>query len=356
MKKFIAFLAFAFSMLSVGAIGQSKPPPTIGTATDGIFTAFRLHPLVALAEAHGLAQEMDFYSTLIRDPRFAREVGNVVMEIGDAAQQKIVDRYVNGENVPYSQLRKVWADTVGWSADAGIPIGSINVYATIRDVNMTLPPKSRIKVWLGDPPVNWSQIKTKADLAPLKAQRDSYPVQLIEREILGKNKKALVIYGADHLRLGIFADRNNLRARIDKSHPSALFIVFPYVGYATAQCAAQFERHIRGWPIPALVYPVRGSSLEEDAFRPGCGIMPLPNLTREQYEQLMRDYLVQMSDALLYLGPRNRLTQSPVNPDIYLDLSYRSELERRYAITDGGKFSGSDEVGNNASAKPFFPN
>jgi len=39
----------------------------------------------------------------------------VVLETGDAGPQDTVDRYINGENVPYSILRKVWVDTVGWS-------------------------------------------------------------------------------------------------------------------------------------------------------------------------------------------------------------------------------------------------
>ena len=43
---------------------------------------------------------MNFYAVLLRDPRFARDVGNVVLEVGDAAQQETIDRYVNGENIP----------------------------------------------------------------------------------------------------------------------------------------------------------------------------------------------------------------------------------------------------------------
>src|SRR6476646_2778747 len=88
-------------------------PPTVEKATDGIFAAFQAHPLVGLGEWHGLAQELDFYSALVRDPRFAKEVVNIVLERGDAAQQGWVDRYVDGENVPYAELRKVWADAAG---------------------------------------------------------------------------------------------------------------------------------------------------------------------------------------------------------------------------------------------------
>jgi hypothetical protein len=126
-------------------------PPIIVNAADGIFAAFQNHPLVGLGEWHELAQELDFYAVLVRDPRFAKSVGNIVVETGDAAQQAVVDRYVNGEKVPYTELRKIWFDTVGWFP-AVQALGSINFYATVRAVNQGLPPENRIKVWLGDQP------------------------------------------------------------------------------------------------------------------------------------------------------------------------------------------------------------
>lgn len=55
-------------------------PPRIVNAADGIFAAFQNHPLVGLGEWHGMPQGLDFYAVLVRDPRFAKEVGNVVAE------------------------------------------------------------------------------------------------------------------------------------------------------------------------------------------------------------------------------------------------------------------------------------
>lgn len=143
-------LLSAIILLLLGCTGPvaAAPPAKVGNAADGIFEAFGSHPLVGLAEWHGLAQELDFYAALLRDPRFAAEVGNIVLEVGDAAQQAVIDRYVGGEDVPYTELRKVWSDTVGWSPTV-IFAGSINLYATIRAVNQALPPEKRIKVWLG---------------------------------------------------------------------------------------------------------------------------------------------------------------------------------------------------------------
>lgn len=172
------------------------PAPTVTTATAGIFTALQTHPLIGLGDHHRMAQELDFYAALVQDRRFAKDIGNVVEEFGDAAQQATIDRYVGGEDVPYDKLRKVWADTVGWIPTV-VALGYMNFYAQVRAVNQELPPEQRIHVWLGDPPVDWSRIRAGSDF-PEIPDRDRYAADLINSQILAKGKKALVIYGTYH--------------------------------------------------------------------------------------------------------------------------------------------------------------
>ena len=351
MKQILACLLLLLALPSSTAI--AAPPPKAVKAADGIFTAFQTHPLVGLGEWHGLAQELDFYAALVRDPRFASEVGNIVLEIGGAAQQAVVDRYVNGENLPYSELRRVWTDVVGWLPTVTF-MGSINLYATIREVNRGLPPEKRIKVWLGEPPIDWSTIKTKADWDPLVVQRDSYPAQLIEKEILAKGKKALLIYGTGHF--GQYPDPPNLRALLDKAHPGALFTVTPYGGYNSKACAAQFERNIKKWPVPGLISPVRGSVLEKDAMLPACAVFGKPpaGIAAAQIERAQRNNIGLTSDALLYLGPRDRFVFSPKSQDVYLDQDFRNELDRRIQIITGKPMGGNTVGGNPAYPRPFW--
>ena len=157
-----ALLALTFSAADAQKLSNTLPPPTVRPAIDGILSAFETHPLVALANSN-IAQADDFYAALVRDPRFAREVGNVVVEFGGAAHQDTIDRYLNGQDVSYSDLRKVWTDVVGYDFPADI--GHINFFAQVRAVNLSLPPEQRIHVWLGEPVINWSKIKTKADFS-----------------------------------------------------------------------------------------------------------------------------------------------------------------------------------------------
>lgn len=343
---FAIFLAGATSALAA-------PPPIVKNPIDGIFAAFRDRPLVGIGDIHGLAQGMDFDAALIRDPRFAREVGNIVLEVGGAAQQDTVDRYVNGENVPYQQLRKVWTDVVGWVPTVTYS-GFVNIYATVREVNKTLPPEKRIKVWLGEPPIDWSQIKTNDDWLPLLKQRDAHPAELIERKILAKNKKALVIYGGGHLG----TEPEDLRAIVEIRHPHTFFVVIPYSGYAEKSCSAKFEKNTRNWPVPALITPIKGSSLEHKVGLLGCNIFPPPpNPTPEQQKQIdstNRNMLD--ADALLYLGRRNQLKRGPFMFDMYLDLDFRAEMERRNQIIAGKAITSFAPDNNPSLNRPWWPN
>src|SRR6185312_12544569 len=98
MKRLSLFVACSVLVISTGNAGsRTKPLPTVNPAVDGIMQAFQTHTLVAIGDDHGLAQEQDFYAALVRDPRFARQVGNVVVEFGDAVDQPILDRYLDGQ-------------------------------------------------------------------------------------------------------------------------------------------------------------------------------------------------------------------------------------------------------------------
>jgi hypothetical protein len=316
----------------------SSPPLIVCSAADGIFAAFQSHPLVGLADYHGLAQEEDFFTVLIRDKRFAKDVGNVVVEFGDAAQQSTLDRYLAGEDIPYDQLRRVWSDTVGWVPTVTY-MGYINFYAQVRTVNLGLPPEQRIHVWLGDPPIDWSKIKTKKDLDPLVEKRNQYPAEILKTQILAHNKKALVIYGAFHLH-----GEGSLREQVDSIRPGAFFVVTPHTGYDEGLCSRCFEQATRDWPQPAFATSVSESSLEFELLVQGCNFVPLAAIgladmtaaekakgVADMEERLSGD----MGDALLYLGPAASLTRAQESPDLYLDSAFRAEIDRRMFIETG---------------------
>jgi hypothetical protein len=338
MKPFPCLLvALAVATFAYPPIAQAAEPK-VTPAIDGVLAAFDDHPIVALGDAHSVAEEGAFYAALVLDPRFADKVGNLVVEFGGAAHQDIIDRYVNGEAVSYEELRSVWTDVVGW-----VPTVTASeypaVFAAVRAANASRPAAKRIRVWLGEPPIDWAKIHTRKDLSDPALDRTDYPVRIIEREILAKGKKALVIYGAAHFRQNGAIDR-----RVEEKYPNSFFVIFPhFLGFEEATCERDVEANFSAWPIPALATPIRGTTLAAVLRPKGCtrlgaypslGAHPTPELIAQRAASDEPNSGVP-GDALLYLGPASSLMVSPRLQDLYLDLDYFREISRRTEIMTG---------------------
>lgn len=308
-------------------------------AIDGVLAAFQNNALVGLSDEHRLAQEEDFFVSLVSDPRFAKQVQNVVVEFGNASQQQTIDRYVDGEEVSYTELRNVWADTsyVGWLPTV-TALGYQNFFAAVRAVNLTLPANKRIRVWLGGQPVDWSKVRTKEDLSQfLLGEPDRFTADLIGEKILKKGSNALVIYGTFH-----FYDKGQLGDLIRERHPGVMLVITPYVGFDDKSCSDVFERSLLKGPSPATV-AVRGTDMEQRLETSGCHFVNVSNfagLTESQKAQRRSEMEGQpqaiLGQYLLYLGPAKSLTLSPLSPDLYLDPQFRKENDRR-AVLFGSK-------------------
>jgi len=353
-----ALLMAALATFPAIAQPSAKPvplTPAMSRTLDGIFAGFKYHPLVALSDVHGLAQEEDLYAALLRDPRFARDVGNVVVEFGGASQQAVADRYVNGADIPYTELRKVWSEVVGLIPTT-VYLGQINVYAVIRTVNCSMPPNRRIKIWLGEPAIDWSKVTTFQQWRDIMAARDTHPAAVIAA-ILAKRQKALVIYGGGHLNDA----PDNLRSLVENKYPGAFFVVTPYSGYHEGPCAVRFEKAL-GWEVPHLATPVKGTALEARIRQPGCHATDPAGITartaaakNRMLDDVLETNFALNGDALLYLGPKESLGRSPASPDLYLDRDYRREMDRRYRLMTKKPLDINTVERNPATNQPYEP-
>ena len=111
----------------------------------GIEEAFRAHSIVAIGEVHRAENTADFVRDLLHRPSLPQDVRDIAIEFGNSLYQSVLDRYVAGEAVPRSELRKVWRDTTVVNGLWEAPVYE-QFLASIRERNQQLPSSLRIRV------------------------------------------------------------------------------------------------------------------------------------------------------------------------------------------------------------------
>ena len=195
-----------FILISAGypVISQAEQKDTVPFAKpvdpiDTIIEAFNTYNVVAISDGtdHGDIQGHKFRMALLNDPRFPKVVNDIVVECGSSLYQGIMDRFINGEKVTYSELKIVWEKTTQPPFVWNSPI-YYEFFKAVRNLNVTLPEDQKIRVLLGDPPVD-PERQSKEDYIIMLGQRDIYPADLIEREVIARSRHVLVVYGGMHL-------------------------------------------------------------------------------------------------------------------------------------------------------------
>jgi CHAT domain-containing protein len=269
--------------------------------TTAILEAFRQHPIVAVGDAHGDQQGEAFQLSLIRDPRFAAIVNDIVIETGNSRGQEVVDRFVRGEEVPREALRRVWLDTTQQQvASLEVPA----VVTAVRALNATLPADRRLRVLIGEPPIDWANLHTTEELHAWEnspaSDRDLFGSDLIRREVLATNRRALVLYGAGH-----FFRRpvhQSIVTLLESTH-ARVFTIWTNVGAELSKMQADVD----SWPVPSLAR-VRSTRLGTIGMATYLG----PNAGDVSPEWLVP--IEEQFDAVLYLGPLASLTFSRPPP------------------------------------------
>jgi hypothetical protein len=310
-----------------------EPVPANGT--EALIRAFEKSRLVAVGETHQVQELHDFIGGLIRHPDFPSNANDIVVEWGNALYQDILDRYIAGGKVPLPEIRQVWRNTTSgplgpWDA----PVYE-QFFTTVRSVNTKLAPSRRLRVLAGDPPIDWTKVKGPDEVQSFLKQRDTHFATVVEKEVLAKNRKALLIMGSGHL----FRNRRyhdlepvntNVQKLIEESRPSEMFIVLLHVGFSDKD--ASLEQRLASWPRPSLAL-LRGTWLG--------ALEPASFLSQRRVNRVMHDAypgtrLQDLADAYLYLGPRDSLTRSQPSPNLYReDQAYLRELQRRRELEVG---------------------
>lgn len=261
-------------------------------------------PLVAFLETHGSSEQHAFLRALVRRPEFGRAYDDVVVEFGSARYQVTVDRYVRGEPVPLSSLSLVWRRTTQDSGVWNDPVYE-QFFRAVREGNEGKPPAERVRVLLGDPPIDWRRIRTR--MCPRRRtpgcldywieRRGPHYAGVVLRKVLARGRRALLVAGAFHLvRQPAGEGFRNETALIERARPGAIFAVLPH-GRSEGPDADELERRLRTWPRPSLA-PLAGTWLgqvpagSEWLFSSGgCGpfarCQPLPGRLEERVDALL---------------------------------------------------------------------
>jgi hypothetical protein len=123
-------------------------------------------------------------------------VSDIVVEFGNGRFQPVVDRYLAGEHVTRDELARAWRDTTQISGIFDLPMYEA-MLTTVRDVNASLPSARRLRVWLGDPPIDWSQVTSPAD-EDMNDWRDAFFARVVGDQKLGFTMVGAATKGADH--------------------------------------------------------------------------------------------------------------------------------------------------------------
>jgi hypothetical protein len=276
---------------------------------DAVLAAFRRHRIVAIGEIHGQQEHHDALQTLLLDPRLPAVVNDIVVEFGNALYQPTMDRFVAGPAVEDRDLRLVWRNTTQ------SPVVTLDApmyeqfFRTVRAANWPLPQGKKIRVLLGDPPIDWTRVTTRDDVLAF-SDRDGHMASVLKREVVDKARRALVCYGS----------RRVMHAPPGGRGGGGVAQVEQQTGHRAYVILAGGHPRLAAYPrrtvIPAKNTWLESADTGEFDYLPGeCGV-PFGAI----------------ADALLYLGQVGEQTQSLWNPAIYLDPAYWTELQRRNTI------------------------
>ena len=313
-------------------------------AAKAILAAFDKYEVVGMGAAHGNQDLDQFILNLIRDPELPGKVNDIVVECGNSLYQPILDRYIAGDDVPLDQARQVWRNTTQ-------PMCSVSafyeeLFPLVRRINQRLPPERRFRMVAADPPVDWSKVKTAADFAGGQfMMRDPVIASVMEKEVLSKHRKALMLFGALHLyhnHAGPMLFASAVEA-YEKNYPGVTFVIADHAGFGShsplEKYNDEFESRMAVWPIPSLVETLAGTWLADLLDKThsfgGMNVIFRVGKDGKRTETPVDSSGVafsRMADAYLYLGPRDLLLKAPNPAEVFLDRDYMAEMKRRATI------------------------
>lgn len=329
------------SALVTARAQQPRTPPSPRPAVDGVVDAFATHPVVCVGEGtHRGVQDLELRLALLRDSRIQALVNDLLVEFGNSRYQTIIDSFVNGGDIPEADLRRVWEDSVAADTVPDSPVYE-RLYRSVREINAGLPPARRLRILLGDPPIDWSRVQSAAELEAWDARRDSHAAEVIKREVLEKHRRALALYGSWHCAARNdktnFTTADSLRALLDQSNPGSVFALHVF-GREDADPRG-IEPTIASWPpmtsarlATTTLGAVDWSAVNalDGRVEREAGVRKALSRTEWRKRSLAEQY-----DAVIYLAPPSAISIARLSAERCGDTQYLRMRTQRMALSLG---------------------
>jgi hypothetical protein len=305
---------------------ELRPQPAVAA----ILAAFDKHEVVGMSEGHGMKDVDDFILSLIRNPAFSLQVNDIEVECGNSLYQPILDRYIAGEDVPFTEVKKVWRNTT--QPMCGTSGFFEQFFPLVRAINQKLPPEGRLRVLAGDPPIDWNQVMGAQDLGKF-TDRDANIAAVMEKEVLSKHRKALMLFGIFHLMHGAGAGPGNAVTIIEKDYPNSTFVISD-LGIFDTDRPDLSSSAFADWTAPSLARS-KGTwlgALDLSHFYPPTIWTDEVCNVHNEFPKNEQKPMADLVDAFLYLGSQALRLAEPVPADIALDHTYMTELQWRKSL------------------------
>ncbi len=304
-------------LLLVGCDASEKShstlPKTHVTTTfpsnDWLLAALQEKPLVAVGDVHGSEHVVGYLLTALQDDEIAEKIDDIAVEWGNSQYQQLADRYLlKGETIDLAELRPIWRNTLYFMA------WQYQVYEEffvgLKKLNEQR--EHKIRLVLAEPEFDWQQLSSQ-QWQQLTFEREQAYAARIQQEILDKQRRGLLLFGAFHtLKQPVrLADRKEIfKSLVVHLGAEQVFVVVPHMDDSTPFAEPQMRL------------------LAADAW----GQQPLHHyLKRLKPKPEMQ--LADIADGYLYLGPE--LRNARVASAAIADKTWHQQMWLRGGITGG---------------------
>ncbi|MCR9132941.1 MAG: hypothetical protein NXI08_10215 [bacterium] len=290
------FLFSGFLLLLINPIlVQGFQNPEIQSAEDYIVQVFEDRDLVLLGEDHAIKENLEFVADLIPE-LYEAGVYTIGMEFGAYERQDQVDSLLVADEYDEQLIRDImFFYNVGWAYQE-----YLDIYRAAWMFNQSLIPGERpFRILNISYQYNWGGVEgrdapdSEEDVFYL-GTADEYRAELLEREILSKDEKALVLVGMVHAftkyKMPILRPGNENDCEIEtdilgnmlyQKYPKRIYSVLlhsPFYNYSGRNpfmlqpAGGELEQKLRKTDYP-IGFDLNGSEfgeLKDDSFFSAC--------------------------------------------------------------------------------------